>query len=111
MLWSDRPTQAYVFRTCSEQGVTVALARLESVRAGRVRAPQIVRCPAREHDFHSASKLALDFLLRRATMTARQLPVPNFIQDGENPLGLGYTAAAREDGYDGRVQALAAAPT
>src|SRR6478735_6708949 len=73
MLWSDRPTQAYVFRTCSEQGVTVALARLESVRAGRVRAPQIVRCPAREHDFHSASKLALDFLLRRATMTARQL--------------------------------------
>jgi hypothetical protein len=26
----------------------------------------------------SASKLALDFLLRRTTMTSRQLPVPNF---------------------------------
>ncbi|MCS3900170.1 hypothetical protein M2171_009303 [Bradyrhizobium japonicum USDA 38] len=44
----------------------------------------------------AASKLALDFLLRRATMTLRQLPVPNFIQDGENPHGCGYTVAARE---------------
>jgi hypothetical protein len=34
---------------------------------------------SRSETMAGASKLALDFLVRRATMTSRQLPVPNFI--------------------------------
>ena len=34
---------------------------------------------SRSETMAGASKLALDFLLRGATMTLRQLPVPNFI--------------------------------
>src|SRR6478672_6993464 len=41
-------------------------------------------------------KLALDFLLRPATMTSRQHRYQGFPQDGENSLGNGNTTAARE---------------
>jgi hypothetical protein len=41
-------------------------------------------------------QLALDFLLRPATMTSRQHSGPSFLQDEENSLGDGNTTAARE---------------
>ncbi len=42
------------------------------------------------------TKVALDFLLRPATMTSRQHSVPSFQKDEENSLGNGNTSAARE---------------
>ena len=44
-----------------------------------------------------ASKLALDFQLRRPTMTSRQLPVPNFIKTGITGLA---TGCADHGSYD-----------
>src|SRR5213075_1884863 len=59
-----------------------------------------------------ASKPALDFLLRRATMTSRQLPVSNFIiRRGKTRLAMATQSLRGRDRYDGRVHALAAAPT
>ena len=59
----------------------------------------------------SASKLALDFLLRRATMTSRQRPVPSFIKTGITGLATAILSLCGRDRYDRRVHALAAAPT
>jgi hypothetical protein len=43
-----------------------------------------------------APKVALDFLLRQATITSRSIPIQSLPQDGENSLGGGNTSAGRE---------------
>lgn len=75
-------------RWADAQEVTYPIRRLAPDEASYV--ARLVR------QWPAYQKLTLDFLLRPATMTCASIPVPSFLQDGENSLGDGNTTAARE---------------